>query len=570
MVGFAEAAVDDQQPPAAPDGAFPLGGTHRHMAVDDVGNRGIQAELGQDAPAGIRLRHLPVIGVFVFRPGGTVGDKIAFESGDPVPAEEGGDAAAPKVPHEVFIPLPTVPGAVIGLAGGGVRVIHERPAGYQPLSRIEGGEGAVLLHGDAAVEEQVLVAAFVQAAIAVQEPDMPLQPLASPEGEPQGGHQLRLRAGENVGIGGIHRGEIAVVEGIHAAVNGHGALPVIDFIQQPPVIHPVFRMPGDELALQLELDHRHRLVNLGEGVHAAFKVPLVVRVPGHEPGAVLIGFLGEGDHIPQADAVAVFHNVQGVVLQRQIQHAGDASLAARRRAHPEDVVVAPLDVHAVVGHQQIQNLVRPGSPVVNIAHDVQPVHRQPLDQGGQGDDKFIRPPHLDNGGNDVLIIPLLVSLVIVGVQQLVDDIFEFRRQGLAHLGPGVFGGGELAYLHQPVKGDAVPVLHVDPFPLDLLDLFRGIINQGGEPGPFLLRHGVAEGQIHLFPDDAGAVVENMAESLLLPMEVAHEMLGALGKVEDGVEIDQLGTHSLDGGILPGQQLQVPPVLRFKGVGLRHS
>ena len=48
------------------------------------------------------------------------------------------------------------------------------------------------------------------------------------------------------------------------------------------------------------------------------------------------------------------------------------------------------------------------------------------------------------------------------------------------------------------------------------------------------------------------------------------MLGALGEVEDGVEIDQLGTHSLDGGILPGQQLQVPPVLRFKGIGLRHS
>ena len=81
---------------------------------------------------------------------------------------------------------------------------------------------------------------------------------------------------------------------------------------------------------------------------------------------------------------------------------------------------------------------------------------------------------------------------------------------------------------------------------------------------------MAEGQIHLFPDDAGAVVENMAKSLFFPVEVAHEMLGALGEVEDGVEIDQLGTHSLDGGILPGQQLQVPPVLRFKGIGLRHS
>ena len=69
----------------------------------------------------------------------------------------------------------------------------------------------------------------------------------------------------------------------------------------------------------------------------------------------------------------------------------------------------------------------------------------------------------------------------------------------------------------------------------------------------LLRHGMAEHHIHLFPDDPGAVVEDMAEGLVLPMQIAHEMLGALGQVEDGAEIDDFGAHRLNIRILRRQQ-----------------
>ena len=207
-------------------------------------------------------------------------------------------------------------------------------------------------------------------------------------------------------------------------------------------------------------------------------------------------------------------------------------------------------------HEQIEDVVRPLAPVVDIPHDVQAVHGQPLDEGAEALDDLLRPVDIDNGGDDVLVIGLLVLLVVVGMEQLVQNIAEGLGHSLAHLGTGVFGGHQLANLHQPVEGDAVPIVHIDGVPLDFLHLFLGVIDKGGEPGPLLFRHGMSENHVHLFPDDAGSVVENMAEGLILAMEVAHEMLGALGQVAYGVQVNDLGADGRDVRVLLGQQLKI--------------
>ncbi len=36
----------------------------------------------------------------------------------------------------------------------------------------------------------------------------------------------------------------------------------------------------------------------------------------------------------------------------------------------------------------------------------------------------------------------------------------------------------------------------------------------------------------------------MKERLVLTVKVAHEMLGAIGQVEDGLQVDDLGEHRL--------------------------
>ena len=54
--------------------------------------------------------------------------------------------------------------------------------------------------------------------------------------------------------------------------------------------------------------------------------------------------------------------------------------AARRRAHPHHVMVAPLDIHGMVFAQSIHNNMRAGTSVVNITDDMQMIDDQLLDQ----------------------------------------------------------------------------------------------------------------------------------------------------------------------------------------------
>ena len=51
----------------------------------------------------------------------------------------------------------------------------------------------------------------------------------------------------------------------------------------------------------------------------------------------------------------------------------------------------------------------------------------------------------------------------------------------------------------------------------------------------------------------------MAESLVLAVEVGHEMLRPFWKIEDGLEVDDLGRGGLDAAEILRQQLEHAPV-----------
>ncbi len=55
---------------------------------------------------------------------------------------------------------------------------------------------------------------------------------------------------------------------------------------------------------------------------------------------------------------------------------------------------------------------------------------------------------------------------------------------------------------------------------------------------------VAENLVHVLADHARAVIQDVQERLVFAMEVAHEVLGALGQVQDRLEIDDLGENRL--------------------------
>ena len=57
----------------------------------------------------------------------------------------------------------------------------------------------------------------------------------------------------------------------------------------------------------------------------------------------------------------------------------------------------------------------------------------------------------------------------------------------------------------------------------------------------------------------------MEEGLVLPVDVGDEVLGPLGQVQNGLQVDDLGAGGLYRGVLPGQQLQVAQLLWAEGL-----
>ena len=90
---------------------------------------------------------------------------------------------------------------------------------------------------------------------------------------------------------------------------------------------------------------------------------------------VSVNFFGEGRQRPQIDAVAHLQHVKIVVADVHAQQIGDTGPVAGRRAHPHDVVVAPLKIHIVIVHEKVQDLIRMRASIKDIADDMQLIDR---------------------------------------------------------------------------------------------------------------------------------------------------------------------------------------------------
>ena len=157
------------------------------------------------------------------------------------------------------------------------------------------------------------------------------------------------------------------------------------------------------------------------------------------------------------------------------------------------------------------------------------VHNQALDEIAHGNDKILRPVDVDDGGDDIFIVFPLVVVLIIGVDELVNDVGILLGHGLADLGAGVLGGGHPAHVNEAVQGDSVPLVHFRLIAgVNFLQLFRRIVNKGGQLVPVGLGHTGGEELIHLLPHHAGGAVEDVLKGLVLPVNIGDEVLGALG------------------------------------------
>ena len=207
---------------------------------------------------------------------------------------------------------------------------------------------------------------------------------------------------------------------------------------------------------------------------------------------------------------------------------------------------------------------------------MQLIHRQMLDELAQPHDKAVGSAILDDAAHDLAVVQVFIVILKVGVEQLVQNIAAAGRQTVAHMVAGVLGGHQTADVDQLEKGLGVPLLQRilgGAACLKLGQLFGRIIDQGGKFGTGCFRHGVTQHDIHLFPDDAGGGVQNVHKGLVLAVQVAHEMLGALGQLEQRLCADDLAGSCRLRGVISGQQGQVLQIIAnligFGAHGLLH-
>lgn len=101
-----------------------------------------------------------------------------------------------------------------------------------------------------------------------------------------------------------------------------------------------------------------------------------------------------------------------------------------------------------------------GAAVENVADDVQLVYRQAGDEIRERHDEPVGDTGLDHAVDDAFKIPALVGIVLVGVNELLDNIGIFLRQTGAHLDAGIFVRRLPADGHKTVDRHTVPGIGV--------------------------------------------------------------------------------------------------------------
>ena len=414
------------------------------------------------------------------------------------------------------------------------------------------------------MEQQIAVVDLVKTALGIQEPDVPLEFFGMTEGIGELVDHVAFFRCQIVGVFRIDGGEIAVFQRVDLAADVDGFGSVIDSVQQQPVAHAEFGAAQQLLALQLEEDDGNGLVHPGGQQLVLFGIVFCVSIGELDLKAagitVLVDFVGKNGQWPQGNAIAGFDYIQIVVADGIGKHRGDQSPGAGGGTHPQNIVVTPLNVHAMAVHQAVHNDVSPGAPVENIADDVQMVAGQRLDDMAQCLDHIGCLADFNDGADDVFVLILLGAVLISQVDQLIDDLPVALGHMGAHQISGMLDAHIPANLHQQMDGIVVPGVQVFLFIGDQCQLGGRVVDQCCQLILFFLGEPILKGFIQLVADFAGTGVEDMQKCFMLTVDIRHEMLRTLGQIQNGLQLDDLCTGRLDGGIPQRKKLQIPELV----------
>ena len=532
------------------------------MSVDDMRMRSrLHPELRQDIVANIRTVAKCVVITFILFMQSLVGYEVTLKGSHLILVERGRIRAAPHIPHIIQRKI-LLRRTILVKVGGTDKLVGLLQQFMPPIlfrSDTYMLETSVLIQGHGCVIKQVAVTHQIHAAVCKQATHMLLQLLAVHKRSMNLFNQLPFFIRQAIRVGRVDSREIGIAQFVFFAFI-HKYVPFkVNLVQQFPVVHAKLRTPVYNLRFQFELDYRNRLVHLRNQPQCLFVVIGIGKVHlRSKDGAriIRIGIHCESSQRQQVDAVAVFQCRQVGIAHGHTDNVRYAGVIARCGAHPQYVMVAPLNVEVMVVAKRIHDDMRTRTTVVNIAHDVQRVDCKPLDKLAHGNDKVIRTLGRDNRTDNDIDIRMLVRLYAGLVQQLLNDIGELRRQRFAHFRACVFGRYVLADFHQLVQGDEIPVVQVRFLFLYQLQLLFRIINQRTDFLLLAFAQRMPEDFIHLPLYRTRSILQHMLKSLVLSMNIRQEMFRTFRQIQNSFQVDDFRTGIGDGRKTARQQLQI--------------
>ena len=424
----------------------------------------------------------------------------------------------------------------------------------------DGTEAAIIIERHAAMEEQIAVAAQVHIPLLIEVIHMAVQHSAFEEVRAQIRHDCLLGFRQRIDIflpiRCIDGREIRAFQLIPFSItelNMRGTK--INAVEQTAALHLEIRMAGNQLAFQFEHHHRDGSLSSFDGCF------------------IRINACRKCRERAQADAITPFQHVGIMIAQGIAYNCCNTGLAAKCRPHPEHIVIAPLDIHGGMLHQEIEDGIRTVATVEEIANDMQPVDRQAFDEDGECLDEIRTAVNLHDRIEQFLKID---ELCLIGFRPCIHEFDNDRGIPLGYeatnLRSRVFIAHELGEFEQPRQVLPIPCRRCPPCFAHLLHLFPRIINQGTEFRFLLFGQPYAKDIIDFLPDDAGAIVEDVKKRRIFAMQIAHEMLDAFGQREIRLQIDDFLVNGFLCGILLCHQAQdlADFLACIGGVGIHHA
>ena len=169
--------------------------------------------------------------------------------------------------------------------------------------------------------------------------------------------------------------------------------------------------------------------------------------------------------------------------------AMQASLPAAA-PHPQDVVIAPLDVDLMVVHQVVEDDVRAGTAVVDVADDMQSLDGEALNQFGEVGDEGLRAAGRHDGVDLALVVGGFVLDALLVVKQLLDGLRNVLGQQVAHRLAPILGAQSAAEFDQANQRQAAPLVLVGNRLQHHRRFELGVVDERRQIAALLLGHGV--------------------------------------------------------------------------------